>query len=106
MEYNAFVKKFFPRAKHMPLKQFDAEMGTAIHTSGAPVHNPFNKPDNDELSFLGRDLESENVLKKPMQYKAQNNELYGPLWIFVTLLIEFIILGHMTNQLTTHAKSS
>ena len=49
----------------MPLKQFDAEMGTAIHTNGDPVHNPFNKPDNDELSFLGRDLENETILKKP-----------------------------------------
>ena len=70
----------------MPLKQFDAEMGTAIHTNGDPVHNPFNKTDNDELSFLGRDLENETILKKP-QYKADNNELYGPLWIFVTLLV-------------------
>jgi len=79
----------------MALKQFDAD-GSALDNVARPDHNPFDKPDNDELTFLGRDLESENVMKTA-QYRSENSELYGPLWIFVTLLVEFIILGHMTN---------
>lgn len=43
---------------------------------------------------------------KTANYRSENSELYGPLWLFVTLLVEFIILGHMTNQMTTNAKST
>lgn len=57
------------------------------------VQNPFNKPDNDELTFLGRNLDNPQSVK----YRPDNFELYGPMWIFVTLIVEFVILGHLTN---------
>ena len=71
------------------------------------VHNPFNK-DGDTLSFLGRDLEKEGMAAnhlKVNQYKRDDSELYGPLWIFVTLVTEFIILGHWTNLMETQSKT-
>jgi len=36
-----------------------------------------------------------------IQYKRRDNfEIYGPIWILVTLIIEFSILGHMQQALT------
>ena len=69
------------------------------------VHNPFNKPDNDELTFLGRKLENGGNLQA-VKYRPENSELYGPLWIFVTLIVEFVILGHLSNQLNIKSSDS
>jgi hypothetical protein len=71
--------------------------------------NPFAKESsNEDLSFLNRD--SENPLgvaasvPKPMRYKRDTVELYGPVWIFITLIVEFVILGHMTNSIKVTSK--
>jgi hypothetical protein len=64
------------------------------------VHNPFNKASNDELTFLGRSVDS------PVSYRRDNFELYGPMWIFVTLIVEFVILGHLTNQLNLKTQAT
>lgn len=54
--------------------------------------------DPENLSFLGRDANSMGTgLSELPKYKAENFEMYGPLWIFVTLVVEFVILGHLTN---------
>ena len=66
-------------------------------------HNPFTKQ-GDTLSFLGRDLENMEAQQKTISYKTKNTELYGPIWIFVTLLVEFVILGHLSNRLETSQK--
>mmetsp|Transcript_8451 Transcript_8451/g.12903 ORF Transcript_8451/g.12903 Transcript_8451/m.12903 type:complete len:92 (-) Transcript_8451:466-741(-) len=69
-------------------------------TGQSNVLNPFDKPaSNDTLSFLGRTIDSEKgTTMKINEYRADNEmELYGPLWIFITMVIEFIILGHMSN---------
>ena len=56
---------------------------------------------------MGRDANSlGNGVGELPQYKAENFEMYGPLWIFVTLVIEFIILGHLSNQLSTQTGHS
>ena len=39
-----------------------------------------------------------------MRYKRDTVELYGPVWIFITLIVEFVILGHMTNSMQQTAK--
>lgn len=68
------------------------------------VCNPFAKQNsNEDLSFLNRDSsnplgDAPNV-PKPMRYKRDTIELYGPVWIFITLIVEFVILGHMTNSI-------
>jgi len=67
------------------------------------VHNPFDKPANPELSFIGRDLSKESTLQ-PNRYRRDSDELYGPVWVYVTLLIEFVILGHLSNQMTNSSK--
>jgi hypothetical protein len=40
------------------------------------------------------------------QYKTENIEMYGPLWIFVTLVVEFVILGNLANSLDLMKKAS
>lgn len=50
---------------------------------------------------MGRNLDNPQAVK----YRPENFELYGPMWIFVTLIVEFVILGHLTNQLSTSIKS-
>jgi hypothetical protein len=52
------------------------------------------------LTFVGRELPSTRASGiKQNHYKKDTSdfELYGPIWIYVTLLIEFVILGHLTN---------
>ena len=39
-----------------------------------------------------------------MRYKRDTVELYGPVWIFITLIVEFVILGHMTNSMALGSK--
>jgi hypothetical protein len=72
------------------------------------VHNPFAVESNSELTFIGRDAQNplgkETQAPKPRRYKREMAELYGPVWIFITLIVEFVILGHMTNSLKTTAK--
>lgn len=71
------------------------------------IHNPFAAPNNEELSFLGRDPNevTGNIQLKANHYRRDASyELYGPLWIYVTLLVEFVILGHLTNQMQNSSK--
>lgn len=67
------------------------------------VHNPFAVESNKELTFIGRDAQNplgkEAAAPKPRRYKRDMVELYGPVWIFITLIVEFVILGHMTNSM-------
>jgi hypothetical protein len=51
-----------------------------------------------QLSFIGRDLNTKTEINQN-HYKREDFELYGPIWIYVTLLVEFVILGHLTNQM-------
>ena len=41
--------------------------------------------------------------KNPVNYKGPSsltpNELYGPLWIMITLIVELLIMGHISKQL-------
>ena len=41
--------------------------------------------------------------KNPIHYKRPSsltpNELYGPLWIMITLIIELLIMGHVSKLL-------
>lgn len=71
------------------------------------------KDENSDLSFLSRNADQldENSIKafdqygekcqtiKANQYKKDKNELYGPVWIFVTLIVEFVMLGHLSTVL-------
>ena len=41
---------------------------------------------------------------EPTRYKRDTLELYGPVWIFITLIVEFVILGHMTNSMALSSK--
>lgn len=69
------------------------------------ANNPFERHDNEELSFLGRDLNKPAVEISSNHYgRNLDYELYGPIWIYLTLVIEFVILGHMTNYLADSAK--
>jgi len=78
--------------------------------NGKPVHNPFMKDENSDLSFLGRNMDElddcsvktfnqfDNQQSNQVhQYKKDRDELYGPVWIFVTLIVEFVILGHLAT---------
>jgi len=62
----------------------------------------FFKGDEENLTFLNREA---NSLEPPI-YREENHELYGPMWIFVTLVVEFVILGHMSAQLATKSESA
>jgi len=42
-------------------------------------------------------LQAENAT--PQERRAF--ELYGPLWIFITMVIEFLILGHFAKLLSS-----
>ena len=86
-DYLALCKKVGVKKQYEPVKSELTDL------EGNRVQNPFNKPDNDELTFLGRNLYNPQAVK----YRPENFELYGPLWIFVTLIVEFVILGHLTN---------
>jgi hypothetical protein len=100
-EYDAFCKRIFkkPDVPLQPVQQPSDNENPTING----VLNPFEKESsNEDLSFLGRD--SQNPLAvasnpKPMRYKRDTIELYGPVWIFITLIVEFVILGHMTNSM-------
>mmetsp|Transcript_3361 Transcript_3361/g.5622 ORF Transcript_3361/g.5622 Transcript_3361/m.5622 type:complete len:181 (+) Transcript_3361:818-1360(+) len=70
---------------------------------------------DDQLTFIGRTASDDDALSgtskgandfKINQYRSDNVELYGPLWIFVTLVIEFIILGYMSNTIEVQKESS
>lgn len=113
MEYKAFCKHVFGDfGKYQQLRAEEASQGDGSaffsgHDVVDGVHNPFNK-DNDTLSFLGRDLEKEDQVANQLkvnQYKRDDSELYGSLWVFVTLVVEFIILGHLTNLMSTQAST-
>lgn len=113
MDYKAFCKRVFGdvgKYQHLGGQETGQTDGSAFfsgHDVETGVHNPFNK-DGDTLSFLGRDLEKEDQAASQLQvnqYKRDNSELYGPLWVFVTLVVEFIILGHLTNLMSTHAST-
>ena len=96
-DFEAFKGKVFKSTninQHYALKQ-----GEPGDVSWA--NNPFERPDNEELSFIGRDLNKESEVKLIMtnHYKQHDFELYGPMWVYVTLLVEFVILGHLTNQI-------
>lgn len=69
--------------------------------------NPFERADNEELSFIGRDLGKEDPKIKANHYQRNSNfELYGPIWIYITLVVEFVILGHLTNQVQNNLKNT
>jgi len=91
----------FPKPEKPQYSQVnkDQEKNTTING----VHNPFAVESNEELTFIGRDsqnpLGNQAATPKPMKYKREMAELYGPVWIFITLIVEFVILGHMTNSL-------
>lgn len=94
LEYNGLCKQLFPTQKYNELKKEGAE----ATVNG--VHNPFAMKENKDLTFIGRDLEQNPLgTPKPTKYKREMAELYGPMWIFITLIVEFVILGHMTNSI-------
>lgn len=69
------------------------------------ANNPFERHDNEELTFLGRDLNKPAVEIRSNHYgRNADYELYGPIWIYITLLVEFVILGHLTNYFANAAK--
>jgi len=44
-------------------------------------------------------MNCENELTKRRAMTMQKDELYGPIWIMFTLIIELLILGHVSNLL-------
>ena len=108
-EYEAFCKQMFTKAPKPQYSQVNKDQELQPNATINGVHNPFAVESNEELTFIGRDL-SQNPLgnqaatQKPTRYKREMAELYGPVWIFITLIVEFVILGHMTNSMQTTAK--
>lgn len=44
-------------------------------------------------------MNCENEVTKRRAMTSQKDELYGPIWIMFTLIIELLILGHVSNLL-------
>ena len=130
LEYNELCKKAFGNQySYNQLAQNgqgtegqDTDVPNYTSKDGAPIHNPFLKNDeNSDLSFLSRNADQldddsvkafnayddeSNQMIKANQYKKDTNELYGPVWIFVTLIVEFVMLGHLSTVFQAHLKTS
>ena len=44
-------------------------------------------------------MNNENTLTHKRAMTAAKDEIYGPIWIIITLIIELLILGHLSKLL-------